>query len=111
MNLDGRICAESLLTFGVMGMLIVYAVSPNIDINIEKISRKLTYILIVMLIGLFSFDVFTSIKNPNTGDGVATDITKGEWPTTFWKPDHLNINGIEVYNMQEAIKAEASTSN
>ena len=40
MNLDGRICAEGLLVFGLGGMAIVYVVAPLLDNLLQKVNEK-----------------------------------------------------------------------
>ena len=106
-NLDGRICALSLATFGLMGMLVVYLIAPWLDQHFSRLPAKAAMVLAVALLAVFLTDLlYSNFVNPNGGSGVAVDITEGEWPTTFWNPDHLMINGIMVYTMDEALHAE-----
>ena len=106
-NLDGRICVLSLATFGLMGMLVVYLVAPWLDQHFSKLPGKTAMVLAAALLAVFFTDlIYSNFVHPNGGSGVAVDITEGEWPTTFWQPDHLKINGIMVYTMDEAIQAE-----
>ena len=70
LNLDGRICAEGLLTFGLGGMLIVYVLAPILDNLIQKISRNILIPLCAALIILYSCDQLYSSKHPNTGKGI-----------------------------------------
>ena len=106
-NLDGRICVLSLATFGLMGMLVVYLIAPWLDRNFSRLPTKAVPVLAVALLAVFLTDLFYSnFVRANGGSGVAVDITEGEWPTTFWQPDHLMINGITVYTTEEALQAE-----
>lgn len=70
LNLDGRICAEGLLTFGIGGMLIVYVLAPILDNLIQKISRNILIPLCAALIILYSCDQLYSSEHPNTGKGI-----------------------------------------
>lgn len=50
LNLNGRICAEGLLTFGLGGLAIVYLLAPALDNLLSRIdTRKLTVVAVVLL--------------------------------------------------------------
>ena len=74
LNLNGRICAEGLLVFGLGGCAFIYIFAPRLDDLIEKIPLKIQITLCVILMGLFITDQAYSHKHPNTGAGV-TDYT------------------------------------
>lgn len=70
LNLDGRICAEGLLVFGVGGMAFVYVIAPLIDNWVkEHLNKKLSAACLVLLL-LFGADVVYSHFEPNIGEGV-----------------------------------------
>ena len=69
LNLDGRICAEGLLAFGIGGILMVYFLAPLIDDLIRKMPIKVMIPLCVVLAGLFVGDSLYSRKHPNTNTG------------------------------------------
>ena len=76
MNIDGRICAEGLLVFGLGGLAIVYLIAPLLDNLLKKVNRKALLLAAIMLISLFSFDQVYSVKHPNTGAGISSGNTK-----------------------------------
>ena len=76
LNLNGRICAEGLLVFGIGGMAFVYVLAPVIDNFIEQIRMKILLPVCAALVVLFSADVIYSAVNPNTGAGVTEDIAR-----------------------------------
>ena len=76
MNIDGRICAEGLLVFGLGGLAIVYLIAPLLDNLLKKVNRKALLLAAIMLISLFSFDQIYSVKHPNTGAGISSGNTK-----------------------------------
>ena len=76
MNIDGRICAEGLLVFGLGGLAIVYLIAPLLDNFLKKVNRKALLLAAIMLISLFSFDQIYSVKHPNTGAGISSGNTK-----------------------------------
>ncbi|MCD2491860.1 DUF975 family protein [Lacrimispora sp. NSJ-141] len=71
LNLDGRICAEGLLVFGLGGCAFIYILAPLImNSLIKKIPIKVRILLCVVLISAFAGDYFYSRSNPNTGQGI-----------------------------------------
>ena len=79
LNLNGRICAEGLLTFGVGGMAIVYMLAPFLDSLFRKIPVKALMISGLVLIGIFAADQVYSSEHPNEGKGI-TDYVEVSAP-------------------------------
>lgn len=77
LNLNGRICAEGLLAFGVGGLAIVYVIAPVIDGLIGELNEKQIMAVCSALIILFAADAVYSQFQPNTGKGI-TDIESGK---------------------------------
>lgn len=73
LNLNGRICAEGLLVFGIGGLAIVYVVAPLLDTLFSRINEKTLATLCTLLLAVFLCDVVYSQYRPNVGRGV-TDI-------------------------------------
>ncbi len=74
LNLDGRICAEGLLTFGIGGMILVYLLAPMLDNYLRKLQSWIGVWTCILLLGGFLADVVYSVENPNVGHGI-TDYT------------------------------------
>jgi uncharacterized membrane protein len=72
LNLNGRICAEGLLVFGLAGMGGVYFLAPLFDNLFRKINHKLLITVCVAISLLFVADTVYSSKNPNTGKGISS---------------------------------------
>lgn len=70
LNIHGRVCAEGLLVFGIMGMVIVYLLAPLFDYYLRKIPAKLSMVIALVLLGAFLIDCAYSGKHPNTGKGI-----------------------------------------
>lgn len=70
LNLNGRICAEGLLTFGVGGMLIVYVLAPFLDNMIRRIPLRAVIASGMLLICVFTADQIYSSGHPNMGKGI-----------------------------------------
>lgn len=73
LNLNGRICAEGLLVFGLGGMAIVYVVAPLLDNLLRKVNEKAVIAVCAVLLAVFAADAVYSHFVPNTGAGV-TDV-------------------------------------
>lgn len=69
-NLNGRICGEGLLTFGVGAMAVVYALAPAIDNLIRKIKFKVLIPVCLVLVCSFTLDQLYSSRHPNSGKGI-----------------------------------------
>ncbi len=76
LNLDGRICAEGLLTFGIGGMILVYLVAPMLDNYLRKMKTQIAVPVCVILLSLFMIDQVYSFVNPNTGHGITDYVSK-----------------------------------
>lgn len=69
-NLNGRICAEGLLLFGIGGIVIVYFAAPLLDNLVRKIPKKIVLPVCIALLLFFLTDVGYSSLHPNTGKGI-----------------------------------------
>ena len=76
LNLDGRICAEGLLTFGIGGMNLVYLIAPMLDNYLRKMKTQIAVPICVILLSLFMIDQVYSFINPNTGHGITDYVSK-----------------------------------
>ena len=70
LNINGRICLEGLLVFGLAGLAFIYFLSPIIDDRIRKINPAKLLPVAIVLIALFVFDFIYSNIHPNMGDGI-----------------------------------------
>ena len=73
LNINGRVCAEGLIVFGVGGMAGVYVLAPLFDDYFNKISKKVLYVLCIVLSCLYVFDKIYSGIYPNTGKNISFD--------------------------------------
>ncbi|MDO5402314.1 MAG: DUF975 family protein [Eubacteriales bacterium] len=79
LNINGRICAEGLLVFGIGGIVIVYVVAPLLDNQFRKIRHRIIVPLCIGLIIIFAADMVYSSKVPNTGAGITSQAeTSGQ---------------------------------
>ena len=79
MNLNGRICLEGAVTFGLACCLVVYVAGPLIAGLIDRIPPATQNALCAVLLALFAVDLVYSHFHPNQGAGI-TDYND-------WQPD------------------------
>ena len=72
LNLNGRICAEGLLVFGVGGLAITYVLAPIIDNLLLKVNEKRVMAVCSVLMVAFAADAVYSQIHPNAGKGVTS---------------------------------------
>lgn len=77
LNLDGRICAEGLLVFGLGGCAFIYVLAPFFDELYQKIPAHRQLLICMMLIAAFAADSSYSHLYPNTGKGI-TDYASAQ---------------------------------
>jgi uncharacterized membrane protein len=69
-NIQGRICLEGLLAFGILGMVGLYLIAPLTDSLLEAIPKSLRQRICVALAVAFGTDVVVAAFIPHTGDGI-----------------------------------------
>ncbi len=78
LNLNGRVCAEGLLVFGLGGCAIIYLLAPLLDELFTKIPAKTARLLCAGLLVIFAADMIYSNGHPNTGKGVTDYAARAE---------------------------------
>lgn len=61
-NINGRICLETLVPFGVLGLAIMYITNPIILNGLEKIPENIQNIVAIIVLILFTIDGIISLK-------------------------------------------------
>lgn len=70
LNLNGRICGEGLLIFGLGGIAVVYLIAPLLDQQISKIKNKQVIAACVILLAAYNIDAIYTKSHPNMGEGI-----------------------------------------
>lgn len=70
LNINGRVCLEGLLVFGLGCYAIIYLVAPLLESLFSRLSKRLGWIIATILIALFLTDVIHSHFHPNKGKGI-----------------------------------------
>ena len=76
LNLNGRICLENLLVFGLGGIAVVYAIAPYIDNVLKKFNKKILTSVVWIILSIFIVDQIHSSFVPNTGKGISSNPTR-----------------------------------
>jgi uncharacterized membrane protein len=74
LNVNGRICFEGLLVFGMAGLAFSYILSPMLDDMYNKVNEKYRRIICIILMILFVADFIWSMLSPNIGDGITSGL-------------------------------------
>ncbi len=72
LQLNGRVCAEGLLVFGLGGCAFIYILAPlMMEHGIRRLSMKVRLLLCALLLALFALDFWYSREAPNSGEGIS----------------------------------------
>lgn len=74
LNINGRICLEGLIEFGIGGLLCVYLIAPKLNHFFNKCNKRNLLIVFSILLILFIGDSIYSKFNPNIGYGITEPI-------------------------------------
>ena len=69
-NINGRVCLENSVLFGIGGCLCLYLIGPALNKTIKKIPKKAKIAILTILIFVFVVDNIYCIFNPHTGLGI-----------------------------------------
>jgi len=75
LNINGRVCLEGLLLFGIGGTVVTYIAAPFLANFLDKMKKNNQAILCVILVLFIAVDFYVSGKKPNIGEGITTEIT------------------------------------
>ncbi len=76
LNINGRVCAEGLLVFGIGGIAVVYVLAPLIDNIARKIKPTVIVPVCTALVICFLADCTVAHFRPNEGKGITDDFSK-----------------------------------
>ena len=104
-NINGRICLETMIPFGLFGLLVMYVINPIIFIILNMIPISIIYFISIVLFLLLlidtitSYSIITKIKNINkeTQSHVLQKKDNTENITSLVKKELLNSHN-KYYN-------------
>ena len=74
LNINGRICLEGLILFGLGGVGFTYIFAPILDDFYKKINKTFKIILASILICGYLIDLSYTHEHPNSGSGITSDL-------------------------------------
>lgn len=83
LNIQGRICLEGLIAFGLAGCMFIYFVAPFLNSIFIKINQKLKIVICIILVLLYIIDNAYSTVIPNKGSGISKELKISETSLTF----------------------------
>ena len=76
LNINGFVCLESLLIFGLGGCGFTYIAGPTIDNLIQKINKRIRYILCAILLVAYGADfIYCLVVGNNSGEGIGGEVS------------------------------------
>ena len=73
MNINGRVCLENSLFFGIGGTFCIYVAGPFLKRHIHKLRTATKSIACYVLVSLILIDALYSVKFPHEGEYITTD--------------------------------------
>ena len=61
-NINGRVCLETIIPFGILGLALIYIVNPFIFNNLAKIPENILNIVAIVMAAIFAIDNLISFK-------------------------------------------------
>lgn len=74
LNINGRICLEGTLFFGVGGCLCLYIIAPVIEKGLQHLTKRVKYALCIILCLIFGTDFTYSQFYPHVGENISTEV-------------------------------------
>ena len=72
LNINGRVCVEGLVIFGIGGLFFIYIIAPKMDNLLQKFSSRSKFIVCVFLTAVFLGDLVHMFIAPNMGFGITS---------------------------------------
>ena len=69
-NINGRVCLENSLLFGIGGCICLYCIGPFLNRKLQKIPKRTKIIILSFLICMFVIDNMYCVTHPHTGTGI-----------------------------------------
>lgn len=100
-NINGRICLETMVPFGLFGMFIMYVSNPFFLGMIEKISMPILYLLTIVLSLVYIIDNVISFKIIKNIQHVSEDVQKRQ---IIKKDDTERITKLVKKHVENSMK-------
>ena len=75
-NINGRVCLETIIPFGILGLILIYFVNPFIFDNLVKVPSNILNIIAIVIAVLFAIDNIISLKVISNVRSITTKFDK-----------------------------------
>lgn len=95
-NINGRICLETLIPFGILGLIIMYITNPFILAQFAKLSEATLNIIAIVLFVIFSIDGLISLMIVSNVRTTSTKLNKESTNTTMDNTEEMTAKVKEI---------------
>lgn len=108
-NINGRICLDNLLAFGILGLLVMYVLNPFFISMLSKMNEIIMNIVVCLLLILFVVDLCISLKIISGFKNITKSIKKDNTEEITRKVKEMLLNRGGLYRrLVTAFNFEAS---
>lgn len=102
-NINGRICLETLIPFGILGLIIMYVTNPFILNNLAKVPESTLNIIAIVLFITFSVDGAISLKIVSNVRTTSTKLSKENLNGTMDNTEEMTAKVKEILLSKSAL--------
>lgn len=102
-NINGRICLETLIPFGILGLLIMYITNPFILDQFSKISEQTLNIIAIIVFTIFVIDGLISIVVVSNVRTTSTKLNKANNDITMDNTEEITEKVKEILLNKSAL--------
>lgn len=95
-NINGRICLETLIPFGILGLVIMYVTNPFILAQFAKVPEHILNIIAIVLLVIFSIDGIISLVVVSNVRVTSTKLNKASGNTTIDNTEEMTAKVKEI---------------
>lgn len=95
-NINGRICLETLIPFGILGLVIMYVTNPFILGNLAKVPERTLNMIAMILFIIFSIDGAVSLKVVSNVRTTSTKLSKENTNGTMDNTEEMTAKVKEI---------------
>lgn len=95
-NINGRVCLETLIPFGLLGLLIMYVTNPFILGNLEKVAEQTLNIIAIVATVIFTIDLGISLKVISNVRSTSTMLSRENRSVTTDNTEEITAKVKEI---------------
>lgn len=95
-NINGRVCLETLIPFGILGLVIMYITNPFILSNLAKVPESTLNIIAIVLFIIFIVDGGVSLKIVSNVRTTSTKLTQESTNGTMDNTEEMTARVKEI---------------